>query len=104
MPKIVQRLQAADLLSLTVRLSRNGPCVSHDTNILALVALAGGGRTGTGDCLQWVGEEDDMRRLIALVLVLSVVGSVALSAEKSEKQKRKSHDTQVIVVFMDTQR
>ena len=45
-----------------------------------------------------------MRRLVALVLALSVVGSVALSAQKPKKQKGKSQETQVTVVFIDTQR
>ena len=45
-----------------------------------------------------------MRRLVALVLALSVVGSVALSAQKPKKQKGKPQETQVTVVFIDTQR
>ena len=45
-----------------------------------------------------------MRRLVALVLALSVVGSVALSAQKPKKQKGKSQETRVTVVFIDTQR
>ena len=48
--------------------------------------------------------ENNMRRLVALVLALSVVGSVALSAQKPKKQKGKSQETQVTVVFIDTQR
>ena len=45
-----------------------------------------------------------MRRLVALVLALSFVGSTALSAQKPKKQKGKSQETQVTVVFIDTQR
>lgn len=45
-----------------------------------------------------------MRRLVALVLALSVVGPITLSAQKPKKQKEKSHETQVTVVFSATQR
>jgi Ni/Co efflux regulator RcnB len=45
-----------------------------------------------------------MRRLVATVLALSVVGSVALSAQKPKKQKGKSQENHVTVVFVDTQR
>jgi Ni/Co efflux regulator RcnB len=45
-----------------------------------------------------------MRRLVALVLALSLGGSIALSAQKPKKQKRKSQETQATVVFIDTQR
>ena len=45
-----------------------------------------------------------MRRLVALVLTLSLGGSNALSAQKPKKQKRESQETQVAVVFIDTQR
>ena len=45
-----------------------------------------------------------MRRLVVLVVALSVVGSVALSAQKPKKQKGKSQETQATVVFIDTQR
>ena len=45
-----------------------------------------------------------MRRLVALATALSLVGSVALSAQKPKKQKEKSEKTQVTVVFIDTQR
>jgi Ni/Co efflux regulator RcnB len=45
-----------------------------------------------------------MRRLVALVLALSFVGSTALSAQKPKKQKGKPKETQVTVVFVDTQR
>ena len=45
-----------------------------------------------------------MRRLVALVLGLSLVGPIALSAQKPKKQKEKSHETQVTVVFSATQR
>jgi Ni/Co efflux regulator RcnB len=45
-----------------------------------------------------------MRRLVGLVLALSVVGSVALSAQKPKKQKGKSQENHVTVVFVDTQR
>ena len=48
--------------------------------------------------------ENNMRRLVALVLALSVVGSVALSAQKPKKQQAKSQETHVTVVFSDTQR
>src|SRR5512135_3632594 len=51
-----------------------------------------------------VGEENEMRRLTALVLALSVVGPITLSAQKPKKQKEKSHETQVTVVFSATQR
>ena len=53
-------------------------------------------------------EENNMRRLVALALALSFVGSSALSAEKKpKKQKAKSqetHVTHVTIVFSDTQR
>ena len=45
-----------------------------------------------------------MRRLVALAMALSFVGSTALSAEKPKKQKGKSQETHVTVVFSDTQR
>ena len=45
-----------------------------------------------------------MRRLVALALSLSLVGPIALSAQKPKKEKEKSHATQVTVVFSDTQR
>ena len=45
-----------------------------------------------------------MRRLVALALAWSLVGSVALSAQKQKKPKGKSHEAQVTVVFIDTQR
>jgi hypothetical protein len=45
-----------------------------------------------------------MRRLVALALALSFVGSSALSAEKPKKQKGKSQETHVTVVFSGTQR
>ena len=45
-----------------------------------------------------------MRRLVALALVLALVGSIPLSAQKPKKQKGKSQQTQVSVVFIDTQR
>jgi Ni/Co efflux regulator RcnB len=51
-----------------------------------------------------LGEENNMRRLVVLVLALSLVGSIALSAQKPKKQKGKSQETQVSVVFIDTQR
>ena len=52
----------------------------------------------------WVGGGNNMRRLVALALALSLVGSVALSAQKPKKPKGKSQETQVTVVFIDTQR
>ena len=52
----------------------------------------------------WLGEEKNMRRLVVLVLALSLVGSTALLAQKPKKQKGKSQETQVSVVFIDTQR
>jgi hypothetical protein len=52
----------------------------------------------------WVGEEDNMRRLAALVLALSLVGSIPLSGQKPKKHRAKSQETQVTVVFIDTQR
>ena len=45
-----------------------------------------------------------MRRPVALVLALLFVGSTALSAQKPKKQKGKSKETKVTVVFIDTQR
>ena len=45
-----------------------------------------------------------MRRLVALALALSFVGSSALSAQKPKKQKGQSQETHVTVVFSDTQR
>jgi len=51
-----------------------------------------------------LGEENEMRRLVALVMALSLGGSSALSAQKPEKHKGKSQETQVTVVFIDTQR
>ena len=45
-----------------------------------------------------------MRRLVVLVLALSVVGSVALSAQKPKKQKGKSQENHATVVFVDSQR
>jgi Ni/Co efflux regulator RcnB len=45
-----------------------------------------------------------MRRLVALALASSLVSPIALSAEKPTKQKEKSHETQVTVVFSATQR
>jgi hypothetical protein len=48
--------------------------------------------------------EKNMRRLVALALALSLVGSVALSAQKPKKQKGKSQETQATVVFSDTER
>jgi hypothetical protein len=45
-----------------------------------------------------------MRQLVALALALSLVGSSALSAQKPKKQKGKSQEAHVTVVFSDTQR
>ena len=45
-----------------------------------------------------------MRRLVALALVLALVASVPLSAQKPKKQKGKSQKSQSTVVFVDTQR
>jgi hypothetical protein len=45
-----------------------------------------------------------MRRLVAVALALSLVGSSALLAQKPKKQKGKSQETHVTVVFSDTQR
>lgn len=45
-----------------------------------------------------------MRRLVALALALSLVGSSALSAQKPKKEKGKSQEAPVTVVFSDTQR
>jgi hypothetical protein len=45
-----------------------------------------------------------MRRLVALALALSLVAPIALSAQKPKKQKGKSQETRVTVVFGDTQR
>lgn len=45
-----------------------------------------------------------MRGLIALAVALSLAGPVTLSAQKPKKQKVKSRETQVTVVFSDVQR
>jgi len=45
-----------------------------------------------------------MRRLVALALVLSLVDPITLFAQKPKKQKGKSQNSQVTVVFSDTQR
>jgi hypothetical protein len=45
-----------------------------------------------------------MRRLVALALLSFLVGPITLSAQKPKKQKEKSHETQVTVVFSATQR
>ena len=45
-----------------------------------------------------------MRRLVALALASSLAGPIALSAQKPKKEKEKSHETQVTVVFSATQR
>jgi len=46
-----------------------------------------------------------MRRLVALALASSLVGPIALSAQKPKKEKEKSHETPVVtVVFSATQR
>jgi hypothetical protein len=47
-----------------------------------------------------------MRRLVVLALACCLVGPHTLSAQKpkKEKQKEKSHDTQVTLVFSATQR
>ena len=45
-----------------------------------------------------------MKRLVAIVLMLLFVGSTALLAQKGKKQKGKSKETTVTVVFVDTQR
>ena len=45
-----------------------------------------------------------MRRLFALVLTLSLVSSTALAAQKPKKHKGKSQESEVTVVFIDTQR
>ena len=49
-------------------------------------------------------EENNMRRLVTLALALSLVGSSVLLAQKPKKQKGKSQETQVTVVFVGTQR
>jgi hypothetical protein len=51
-----------------------------------------------------LGEENNVTRFVALVLALSLVGSIPLSAHKPKKQRGKSQETQVTVVFIDTQR
>ena len=51
-----------------------------------------------------LGKEDEMRRLVALALALSLVGPLPLAAQKPKKEKQKSHETQVTVVFSATQR
>ena len=51
-----------------------------------------------------MGEENNMRRLVALAFALSLVSSSALSAQKPKKQKGKSQETHVTVVFNGTQR
>lgn len=45
-----------------------------------------------------------MKRLVAIVLMLLFVGSTALLAQKPKKQKGKSKETTVTVVFVDSQR
>jgi Ni/Co efflux regulator RcnB len=50
------------------------------------------------------GEKNNMRRLVALALALSLVGSIPLSAQKPKKEKGKSQETQGTVVFIDSQR
>src|SRR3954466_15476357 len=45
-----------------------------------------------------------MKRFLALVLALSVVASIPLSAQKPKKQKGKPDETQVTLLFIDTQR
>ncbi len=45
-----------------------------------------------------------MRRLVALALALSLMGPMTLFAQKPKKQKGKSRESQVTVVFSDTQR
>ena len=45
-----------------------------------------------------------MRWIVALALAASLVGPTALAAQKPTKQKGQSHDSQVTVVFSDTQR
>jgi hypothetical protein len=49
-------------------------------------------------------EDNNMRSLVALTLVLSLAGPAALSAQKPKKQKGKARETHVTVVFVDTQR
>jgi len=45
-----------------------------------------------------------MRRLVALALALSLMGPITLFAQKPGKQKGKSQESQVTVIFSDTQR
>lgn len=45
-----------------------------------------------------------MKRLVAIVSMLLFVGSTALLAQKPKKQKGKSKETTVTVVFVDSQR
>jgi hypothetical protein len=45
-----------------------------------------------------------MRRFVALAVALALVAPMTLFAQKPKKQKEKSHDGQVTVVFSDTQR
>src|SRR6478736_5878659 len=45
-----------------------------------------------------------MRRLVTLVLALSLAGSIPLSAQKPKKEKGKSKETHATVVFVDSQR
>jgi hypothetical protein len=45
-----------------------------------------------------------MRWLVALALALSLVDPITLFAQKPKKQEGKSQDSQVTVVFSDTQR
>jgi len=45
-----------------------------------------------------------MRRLVALALALSLMGPMTLFAQKPKKQKGKSQESQVTVVFSDAQR
>ena len=45
-----------------------------------------------------------MKRLVAIVFMILIVGSTTLFAQKGKKQKGKSKETTVSVVFVDTQR
>jgi hypothetical protein len=65
---------------------------------LELVAVSDEG------CAIGLSEENDMERFVALVLAWSLVSCIPLSAQKPKKQKGKSQDTQVSVVFIDAQR
>jgi hypothetical protein len=81
----VAGLQTIDWLRLTDRSPRNGPCFVPGT-----------------DYAIGLGEENNMRRLVALALALSLVKP--LRCRHRSRSRRRSRPTHVTVVFIDTQR